>query len=390
MAGCVTGAQASAQTRDSAGIAIVTNADPARAAVLQRVSARPGTSIGEAEAEPAYEFGRIVGARRLGDGRIVVADAAALEIRVFGADGKHRHTIGRRGGGPGEFQDLQSLSITAGDSIVVYDARLRRISILAPSGEFVRAITVRPPESEERRIPIVLGRMGAVYVGTNVYAYSSDDRTTGVRRDTVALVSVSPQGVPRHLRNFPGNETFVVAKPGGVFAGDLPYGHSTHVVTGRDRILVGTTDSYRIDVLDGSGRTVRSIRAQAAMLRTARADLNAARDAALNRFTRNTNPMLAAMRADVERSYNEAPTGRARPFFGRIIAGQDGRIWVSEYVPQHETRATRWTVFGADGRMLGNVVLPAGVTLDDAGRDWVLGHFRDDLDVVRIGLWPLQ
>ncbi len=107
---------------DSAGITIVTNTAPASmAGSAWRVADRPTIDIGVVSGDAAYEFFRPLGAVRLSDGRIVVANRGTFELRYFDASGKHLVTAGGRGGGPGELMDMSWFSRTVGDSMVVYD-----------------------------------------------------------------------------------------------------------------------------------------------------------------------------------------------------------------------------------------------------------------------------
>src|SRR5687767_10774943 len=73
------------------------------------VDAQPVVRIGEVEAAPVYMFSGITGAVRLSDGRIVVADSGASNLRVYDARGRHVSTLGGPGSGPGEFQRLRGL-----------------------------------------------------------------------------------------------------------------------------------------------------------------------------------------------------------------------------------------------------------------------------------------
>ena len=91
--------------RDSSGITVVENPDPS---AFDTLSWRADTSrivrIGALEGDGPNVFGRIGGVARLSDGRIVVADAEAHEIRFFAPDGSFLSRTGRRGGGPGEYE----------------------------------------------------------------------------------------------------------------------------------------------------------------------------------------------------------------------------------------------------------------------------------------------
>lgn len=73
--------------------------------------------IGRSGRSPAHEFFRIRAAYRLGDGRLVVVDGGANEVRYFDGDGRHVSTSGGEGDGPGEFQDITSVALTPGDSL---------------------------------------------------------------------------------------------------------------------------------------------------------------------------------------------------------------------------------------------------------------------------------
>ena len=105
-------------TRDSAGVAIVTNWTPAWTAVSGwSVDPRPITSIGGDESDPQQHFQYVQFARRLPDGRVVVAIGG--ELRWFGPDGKYLRTVPRAGSGPGEFREIGGVQLH-GDSIVLF------------------------------------------------------------------------------------------------------------------------------------------------------------------------------------------------------------------------------------------------------------------------------
>jgi hypothetical protein len=57
------------------------------------------------------EFGDIVDVALDGDGRIWVADGIRNQIQVFTRDGERVRTIGRKGGGPGEFMMLAGMGL---------------------------------------------------------------------------------------------------------------------------------------------------------------------------------------------------------------------------------------------------------------------------------------
>jgi len=65
-------------------------------------------------------------------GRIYVAEQRAKQIRVFDANGGFIKTLGREGGGPGEFADIQAMGITPAAEVLVYDRAHRRFTRFPP------------------------------------------------------------------------------------------------------------------------------------------------------------------------------------------------------------------------------------------------------------------
>jgi hypothetical protein len=67
----------------------------------------------------------------------------------------------------------------------------------------------------------------------------------------------------------------------------------------------------------------------------------------------------------------------------------DLNLWVKECVRVGD-RASRWSVFGADGELLGVLEMPPGLEPLDIGPDYVLGLRRDDLGVEYVQLHSLH
>ncbi len=62
---------------------------------------------------------------------------AATRIWVFDKDGAFLRTIGRDGDGPGEYRLISRIDCLAGDTLVVFDTRLRRRTTLAPDDSVI-------------------------------------------------------------------------------------------------------------------------------------------------------------------------------------------------------------------------------------------------------------
>jgi hypothetical protein len=114
--------RAAAIARDSAGVRIIESSAPQwPVSTPWLVGATPELHMGAQSGEQAYEFFRIVDAKRLSDGRIVILDAGSKDARLLGVDGQHLRTIATAGPGPGELQSPRSVSITTCDSLTIID-----------------------------------------------------------------------------------------------------------------------------------------------------------------------------------------------------------------------------------------------------------------------------
>lgn len=75
-------------------------------------------------------------------GGLIVIEGTEAAILQFDSAGRFTGRYGRQGGGPGEFRQPASLTIR-GDSIVVWDPSLARLSIMTSEGRVVRSVPVR-------------------------------------------------------------------------------------------------------------------------------------------------------------------------------------------------------------------------------------------------------
>lgn len=102
--------------RDSAGIQIVENRDPAwPSGQGWRIADTPFVQVGAQEGDPQYQFSEVRGVLRLDDGRLVVGDGESRQLRFYSADGVFDLASGRQGGGPGEFGRLGWVGRYRGD-----------------------------------------------------------------------------------------------------------------------------------------------------------------------------------------------------------------------------------------------------------------------------------
>src|SRR5687767_7351757 len=97
---------------------------PVGVAAQITLSSMPMLQIGSADGKEPYLLSRVRAAIRLDDGRIVVANGGSAEIRIYDAKGTFQKALGRRGQGPGEFDNLTWIAATSGGTIAAWDSPL--------------------------------------------------------------------------------------------------------------------------------------------------------------------------------------------------------------------------------------------------------------------------
>ncbi|MEZ4457181.1 MAG: hypothetical protein R2882_11625 [Gemmatimonadales bacterium] len=102
---------------------------------------------------------QVRGAWRLSDGAIAVADGGSNGIRRF-ASGQPPGFIGGRGDGPGEIRQL-SWTGHLGDTAVVFDGALRRLTLFALGREprMLSILRVLPSDERGRDFGAIVGRL---------------------------------------------------------------------------------------------------------------------------------------------------------------------------------------------------------------------------------------
>ena len=98
-------------------------------------------AIGELDGPKEYAFGRIYHAAPDRDGSFFLFDASDNQIRHYDARGRFTGLIGRKGGGPGEYQGVGGMMVNASGSLVVFDPGSRRVTHFGPDGKVRREFT---------------------------------------------------------------------------------------------------------------------------------------------------------------------------------------------------------------------------------------------------------
>lgn len=352
-----------------------------------RTDDEPTLSIGLAQGSDEYLF-RGVTAARLSDGGVVAAVDGMHEVRRFGLDGRHLWTSGRQGEGPGEFGNVRLLTgCTSAQSIVAYDYRNGRVTVLDGNGNSIRHVRTLwdgAPVFEIRCAAdqrFVVSSMGEDPSDSGPYR---SDNSVGV-----AAIAGSDFAVETLRAGIRGAEGVYVAPDAGLSViFPRTWGKDLEFVATDEGVWLGTGDSYELELLDWSGATVRRIRWNGPDLTVTDEHVEAHRDQMRQQYAESSAPDWEARfesRWDEEAKYLPSTF----PSFSRVLLSDDGNLWVEHF---HRPGAERreWVLFAPTGEWLRTVELPAQVVVQDAGADWVLTRTTDELGVERIELYALR
>lgn len=366
--------------RDSAGIVIVESAAPAwEEGEGLRLSEEPLVEIGMLDGPEEYQLFRVTGALRLLGGGIAVANSGTHEVRFYDVDGRFLAAAGREGEGPGEFRGIRGIEPYRGDSLVVLDSRLQRLTVLAADGSYGRDVTLQPGPVNPR----LVGTAGeGSFLLTGMFLFLPDDDPRDLMVDVLRYDARGAfmDTLAQHLyyRAFPVREEGAVyierarlapitqfeAAPGGYVVGE---GQTYEVARYRPDGALERIDRWR-----GPDRTV-----------TSEHEARYRED-----FLANIEDPGARRLAELR--LERVPFAEARAAYRLLVAGRDGSLWLREREIPGEEGPARWDVLASDGRWLGPIEIPSDLRVLDVGSDWLLALRRDELGIERVQLYALE
>ena len=369
-----------ALTIDSAGVRIV-ESDPSSSDATCTISEEPTIVIGDDETDERQWFSYIRGAARLSDGSIVAADRATAEVRIYDETGRHLRSMGRKGEGPGEFDDPFQLWVAAGDTLWVGDAMAPwRYNLFSAEGDFVRQVNLKP-----------LFPNASVMGGVLDNGYSVNSKTKHARREnfnnpdtllvqvhdpsgqlvgTLARMPDRSSGIVKEVPDFglfPLFQSFALADAAGSTIA-LAHGLETEVRVLDDEFNLRTIIRWHEPAREVTGADVRAWREDYYRMRGQPAS-------------------VGWDRYDDARVSDNRPVADLFPAIYHVMIGRDGRIWVRQYDRPREDRA--WLAFAPDGDFVCHLPqLPGSVR--EFGDDHVLLLSQSELGIQMLHLYSLH
>jgi hypothetical protein len=358
-------------------------------------SVEPELKVGAVDGAEELTFGSIQDVFPTRDGGLLVHDDQAQLIRFYDSTGAYVKTLGGKGGGPGEYQQVNGIAVQPSGEILVWDASGGRINRYTADGTFI---------AQFRLSLTTWFTSNALYADDNggIYHWSpiGEDPDQPLRHRN-GLLRVDTLGTVLDTIHFqdwgPAPARLEASSPDGRSRSvtTIPFQPSSYSILLRSGgLATGYSSSYRF-VLQHPGQKPRVVLRDATPVPVSETERTERRAQIEQNFKRMV-PTWSWTGPDV-------PT--VKPAFTGIRVAMDGRIWVTvpspaEPIPEAElapvtpppegqpprvrftTRErTRYDVYSPQGELLGRILLPPRVRLMAIGTTHAWGTLRDADDV---------
>jgi len=308
-----------------------------------------------------------------------VLNAATSELRLFDRSGRYTRTFGRAGTGPGEFRNPAGLRWYGVDTLMLSDCATARVTLLGSDGRLIAGIGLRGFLGG-----VLLGRLAdGSFVFSTGAAYSPGAQP-GRRRDPAKVVRVSREGtVLDTLGTFPGSEALVEGDAHRVMVTSAPFGHNTFFTMANGSVFAADNAEYRVRTYAEGRRLERIVERAFEPVPLTAAEVE--REKA-ERTSRITDPRYREQLGQMYRSDRHPET---LPVHGRVVVDADGWLWVRAY-SDAPGGSIAWDVYDAAGRLRCSAPLPSALSVQEIGRDFLLGTLRDSDGVEQVQLYEVR
>lgn len=354
--------------------------------------------IGEAEGSDTVTFGRIQYLAVTSDDRIFAFDEQGPSLKLFDSTGKLFRFVGRKGAGPGEFEQVSGMGALPNGSLALWDASHSRVNVYDAAGDFVTQWRVPITgfftynglfTDRESSVLLTLPLSGLSVFGESGYVRFSD---TGTIRDTIRIprwIDSTPQLLGT---NSSGQVRVSMALP---FAPTIQESWSPI-----GALVSGPGAPYIVYVTRRARRPLKIERESAPVL-----TLPEERAQTRARLTWNMRMSLP------DWAWPGADIPATKPPYRGLRTSEDGRIWVYLHTvaekaedadvavpvagrppppPQHYREPNVFDVFEPDGEYLGRVRPDPRVEVMRIRGNRVWGVLTDSLGVAYVARWRVD
>lgn len=329
--------------------------------------------IGTLEGSGPEAFASIAELEVDGHGRVWVVERQAREVRVFGPDGIHVRTIGRPGGGPGEFERPTGISRSPTGTMWVMDVGNARISVFDTAGNY---LTAHRRRSAGYSIPCRCGFSDGRY---HDFVFISDG--PGLVRFDPEMDSADSLAVPERPG---GEEVFEFRDPEGRtrMRASVPFTPGTSWRIGSDSTFWYSPQTpYRVYRLSLDHDTLLRVEKEYDPVPVT-SDERREQIEEMTWFTEQGGSV------DASRIPGE------KPALSGFLVDTSGYLWVTPSLPgtSEPASGTIFDIFDPGGRYLGPLELPVRLRTRGAiiTNDRIYGVTTDELDVPYVVILGLE
>jgi hypothetical protein len=264
-------------------------------------------------------------------GRFYISDVSDMAIKVFDQSGTFLKSIGRKGGGPGEFESIAFMSVLPDGKILVMDYQTRRTSLFKPDGEFINSY-------------LSLSNIGRIYLATDSsytvielrYKKELAERELWVKtfdffgKELVSFGKFTSPEVKTLSLGGGGIAMSVPQSPQSIFAGDQEHQRLYHCLNNK----------YLIEVYDQNGKLFRKIDRPYQPVAFTSEDAKKF----LSRFEARPDSPGAKLAKQME-------LPKVKTVADRILVDDQGNLWVETNEEKKEAEKTlrAYDIFNKDG-----------------------------------------
>lgn len=353
-----------------------------------RLADTPTVSIGVDAGEEPYMFYWVRGVLQLEDGRILVSDAGAHEVRLFDSEGVFVSATGRRGQGPGEYAEPATMDLfgpTPSGNILVSDAFNGRLNVLDSNGKYVTQIEPgRAPNASGGGVVGLFGDGSLLFVATDGDNALRAGNPGAIIRMRSQLRRFSDEGEPLELLAYADSRARFVNEVGGITTFPyIPFSADGQRVAAGDKLWVTTAAEPEVWAVDFDGNEVARVRWRL-LDRQRSADV----------YDRYVEVELAGIERETDRMryrhfyQQDLPLPEYIPSHRNMIADELGNLWLERYRLPWEMQP-RWDVVDPERGWLGVVETPPSFQVMQITAEAVVGVHRDEEGVTRVQVFGL-
>ena len=273
-------------------------------------------------------------------------------------------TVGRRGDGPGEFQQPWAVSCFDPDSVAVLEPF--RISVGSLTRPPMRSFALNASGDDRWIEPVARVSPERFLLRRRPRAPRVE---VGSYRDTVDLLIGNPAGNDTtrvvNLGRMPGGEYVRVRLKGRSTTAVHPFARELLVGVADRRVYVMDTGTPDLEVIEDGGETIRRVRFETAG-RAVTPEIRRRLEARQREAAR-----IPAQREITEQLIAQTRVPTSTPRFDRMVVSRDGGAWLREFVFEGEAEAN-WLQLDAALRPVVRWRLPSSARLIAASKEQVL------------------